>query len=335
MLKLRNGRTLYYGKGDVLTYRTYAKPLAVATIPESAFAGDRNVIFAHNITFAVSGEQLMSSFSEGDNAKVVATDSMKNFILRHAADYAGSTTEGFLAYICEAFFKKYDHLTEIEIRGNRLPFHGLLVKGEAGLEESGLVFRPSHDDHAHSTMELRRAADGADVLDHWSGLSDLQLIKVSGSSFYGFIRDEYTTLPESHDRPLFIYLNIAWRYAELEDAWDADRGNYVPAEQVRDLAQHVFHTYASPSIQYLITRIGLHLLERFSPLAELRFESNNRTWETIVDTDPATGAGVYTEPRPPFGFQGFTMTRADLSDPQFGFESGKAVSSESKGIALP
>ncbi|WP_338131253.1 hypothetical protein [Cohnella rhizosphaerae] len=35
---------------------------------------------------------------------------------------------------------------------------------------------------------------------------------MSGSSFYGFIRDEYTTLPEAKDRPLFIFLDILWTY---------------------------------------------------------------------------------------------------------------------------
>ncbi|MBM7563300.1 factor-independent urate hydroxylase [Paenibacillus sacheonensis] len=334
MLRLNNGRTLYYGKGDVLTYRTYAAPLEVSPIPESAFTGDDNVVFAHNITFAVSSEQLMTSFSEGDNSRIVATDSMKNFILRRAADYEGSTTEGFLAFIGEAFFEKYGHMTAIEIRGDRIPFLSLLVRGPGGLQESELVYRRSHNDHAFAAMTLRRAEEGAEVLDHWSGLSDLQLIKVSGSSFYGFVRDEYTTLPESYDRPLYIFLNIHWRYRDVEDARDSERGGYVPAEQIRDLAQQAFHAYSSPSIQYLITRIGLHMLDRFPQLSELRFESNNRTWETIVDKDAVTSAGVYTEPRPPFGFQGFTMTREDLSDPQFGFDAnGLYPVREAKGVA--
>ena len=38
MLNLASGRTLYYGKGDVLTYRTYAKPLRTVSIPESVLS---------------------------------------------------------------------------------------------------------------------------------------------------------------------------------------------------------------------------------------------------------------------------------------------------------
>ncbi|QYR19072.1 urate oxidase [Paenibacillus sp. sptzw28] len=313
MLKISSGRMLYYGKGDVFAYRTYAKPLSVSAVPESSFAGDPNVIFAHNITFAVSSDSLLTSFTEGDNSNVVATDSMKNFILRHCADYEGSTTEGLIAFVSARFIEKYPHISAIEIGADRIPFESLNVAGESGFENSGLVYRRSHNEHAGAVMVLERVAhEGAQVVSLWSGLSDLQLIKVSGSSFYGFIRDEYTTLPDSYDRPLFIFLNIKWRYAEADDALKGESGSYVAAEQVRDIAHHVFHEYKTPSIQYLIVQIGRRILTRFPQLAEIRFESNNRTWETVVEPDAVTGAGVFTEPRPPFGFQGFSMTREDL-----------------------
>jgi urate oxidase len=313
MLKLANGRTLYYGKGDVYNYRTYAAPLAVKPIPESPYSGDANVIFAHNITFSVSGEELLTSFTEGDNSRVVATDSMKNFILRETAGYEGSTTEGLLFYISEKFLAKYAHMEAIELSARRIPFLPLEVRGENGFVPSGLVYRRSHNDHASAAMSLVRTDAGCEIRSLECSLSDLQLIKVSGSSFYGFVRDEYTTLPDSYDRPLFIFLDIHWRYADVNDALDATRGNYVAAEQIRDLAHHVFHEKNSPSIQSLIYQIARRILSRFPQLAEVRFESNNRTWEAVVEPKSGTEPGVFTEPRPPFGFQGFTMTRDDLA----------------------
>ncbi|RED65987.1 factor-independent urate hydroxylase [Cohnella lupini] len=316
MKKLDSGRTLYYGKGDVMTYRTYAAPLSVGAIEESPFAGNENVIFAHNIKFSVSGETLLASFTEGDNGQVVATDSMKNFILRQSASYEGSTTEGLLAYIGEKFFEKYEHISAIDIEAFRIPFGQVLVRGEHGYENSKLVYRPSHNERAHAKLELIREANGASATSLHSGVSDLQLIKVSGSSFYGFIRDEYTTLPESYDRPLFIFLNINWTYIDHSDALSGE--SYVAAEQIRDIAHHVFHEYETPSIQYLIYRIGLRILTRFPRLSEVFFESNNRTWETVVEPAGIAQAGVYTEPRPPYGFQGFTVTREDLEEAGIG-----------------
>ncbi|ULL17989.1 urate oxidase [Paenibacillus sp. H1-7] len=308
-------RVMYYGKGDVLVYRTFGEPMkGIAKIPESAFTGDDNVIFAHNIKIAVQGEQFLASFTEGDNTKVVATDSMKNFILRHAAEFDGDTTEGFLEFVSRRFLETYPQMTGIILTGDRIPFLGLQVPGAGGLTDSGLVYRYSHNDHPTATLEIVRSEDGeADIVSHRCGLADLQLIKVKGSGFANFVRDEYTTLPETYDRPLFIYLDIHWKYADVEDSLSTDSGKYVPAEQIRDIAHTMFHEKNSPSIQNLIYYIGLRILERFPQLAEVQFESNNRTWETVVEHVPGSEGRVYTEPRPPYGFQGFSMTQEDLA----------------------
>lgn len=312
-MRIGTGRTLYYGKGDVLVYRTYAKPLTVQALPESPYTGTDNVIFAHNVTFSVSGDALLASFTEGDNALIVATDSMKNFILRHAAIFEGNTAEGFLRFVGERFLARYAHMDAIEIESESIPFLPLQVPGPGGFEPSGAVFSRSHNDRAGAKLSLIRSGGEVVFASHRGMLNNLQLIKVSGSSFYGFVRDEYTTLPDSYDRPLFIFLNIYWAYADPADALDGDAGRYAAAEQIRDIAHTVFHQYNAPSIQHLIYRIGLRILERFPQLAEVGFESNNRTWETVVDPGDGAMAGVFTEPRPPYGFQGFAMTREDLA----------------------
>lgn len=311
-----NTRTLYYGKGDVFVYRTYATPLTgVKPIPESDFTGHDNVVFALNVKIAVRGEEFLPSFTEGDNSRVVATDSMKNFILRHTADFTGNTVESLLAFLSAKFLDTYPQMTSIEMTGNRIPFDAVTVPGAGGLAPSGLVYRRSHNDHPAATLVTERTAQGGTaVVSHACSVSELQLMKVKGSSFAGFVRDRYTTLPETSDRPLFIFLDIGWRYGDAADALDSSRSRYVPAEQVRDIAHTVFHEMNSPSIQHLIYQIGLRVLQRFPQLAEVWFESNNRTWETVIDPGEASAGAVYTEPRPPYGFQGFSLTRRDLPE---------------------
>lgn len=289
-------RTMYYGKAEVLVYRTF--------LPD-------NIIFALNVKVSVQGDAFLTSFTEGDNSLVVATDSMKNFILRQAAEFQGTTVEAFLEYTARKFLDTYPHMESIEMTGERIPFDPIFVPGATGLEESGLVFRRSHNEFGITRLELTRDVDGsAKIVSLNCGLKSVQLIKVKGSSFAGFIRDEYTTLPESFDRPLFIYLDIHWQYEKVEDV----KTGYVAAEQIRDIAQIVFHERNSPSIQNLIYHIGRGILLRFPQLSEVRFESNNRTWETIIDEIPGSEGKVYTEPRPPYGFQGFSMTQSDVAD---------------------
>ncbi|WP_312029600.1 factor-independent urate hydroxylase [Paenibacillus sedimenti] len=306
-------RIMYYGKGDVWVYRSYAKPLTnVTLIPESGFTGRDNILFGMNIKIAVSGEKFFTSFSEGDNSLVVATDSMKNFILRKAGEYEGATAEGFLEFAGRKFLETYPQMTGVKMTADQVPFEVLPVPGNNGWTGSNLVYRYSQNEHPTALIEVVRTEEGISVVQHSGGVADLKLIKVKGSSFAGFVRDEYTTLPESYDRPLFIFLDIAWNYEDVADALDADRGGYVAAEQIRDIAHTVFHEQHSPSIQNLIYRIGQRALTRFPHLKEIWFESNNRTWETILE-QVASGEGkVFTEPRPPYGFQGFSMTKRDL-----------------------
>lgn len=310
-------RTMRYGKADVWVYRTYAAPLTgVRPIPESAFTGRSNILFGMNVKVAVEGEAFLSSFTDGDNTLVVATDSMKNFILKHAGDYEGSTQEGFLELVARRFLETYPHMSAVDISSEQIPFDELPVPTKDSFEPSPLVFRYSLNEQSLASVEVKRSGEEIITTNHLSSLKGLKLLKVRGSSFYGFVQDEYTTLPESYDRPLFIFLNIGWRYNDFEEAKGSTTDGYVAAEQIRDIAYTVFHEENSPSIQNLIYRIGLRILERFPQLVEVRFESNNRTWETVLDEIPASQEGkVFTEPRPPYGFQCFSMTRDDLEKP--------------------
>lgn len=306
-------RTMYYGKGDVFVFRTFVKPLTgLKVIPESNFTSKNNVIFGMNAQIALKGDAFLSSFTEGDNSLVIATDSMKNFMLQHAAQYDGSTMEGYLTFVCERFLDKYPHIDAVRISANETPFDSVLVPSGSKLEHSDVVYRKSRNEFATATVEVVRTDTGSKIIEQTSGIAEVHLIKVKGSSFYGYIQDEYTTLPEAYDRPLFIYLNIDWKYSNKLDAFGTDPERYVAAEQVRDIAQSVFHQLENRSIQQLIYHIGLRVLDRFPQLDEIQFGTNNRTWETIVETIPNSEGSVFTEPRPPYGFQGFAVTREDL-----------------------
>lgn len=325
-MNLMNERALYYGKGAVFAYRTYVKPLlGVRRIPESSFSGRSNIVFGLNAKVSVGGSAFLPSFTEGDNSMVVATDSMKNFIQRHLASYEGSTIEGFIAYVAKSFLEKYPQMETVKIIGEELPFNGAKASSSV---ESDLVFSRSLNESSEAMIEMVRTENGAMINNHSSSIKKLQLIKVHGNSFVGFIRDEYTTLPEDSNRPLFVYLNINWKYENVTDSYGEDPYHYVAAEQIRDIATSVFHKMETPSIQNLIYLIGCRILERFPQLTEVNFESQNHTWETVVDEIPGTKSKVYTEPRPPYGFQVFSILREDVDKDK---TTGTIVENSSQG----
>ncbi|UOQ43695.1 urate oxidase [Halobacillus salinarum] len=306
-------REMFYGKRDVFAYRTYLKPLKdVRRIEESDFNGKSNVVFGINVSVKVGGEQFLPSFTQGDNSMVVATDSMKNFIQKHLGSYEGCTIEGFLAYTAQAFLNKYSHFESVEMKGEEIPFESARALTSTRLTESDVVFKHSRNETVAASCHYIRKEEKILLKSQQSSLYDLQLIKVSGNSFVGYIQDEYTTLPEDGNRPLFIYLNIHWQYHDKKLAYGEEAESYVAAEQVKDIAACVFHEQSTPSIQNLIYHIGLRILARFPQLKDVTFESQNRTWETVVGEIPGSAGKVYTEPRPPYGFQVFTVTHEDL-----------------------
>ncbi len=293
------GVTITYGKAAVPVYRAYATPLTgLAPVPESSFTGRDNSLLAVEVDVEVFGENFLPAYTEGDNSAVVATDSMKNFILRHGLSYDGATLEGFLAELGHGFLETYEDMTALRLSGRELRFDPV----------QGALYRRSHDDHGVAELHVERDPNDAPRLAVLrSGRVALELLKVTGSSFTRFVRDEYTTLPERVDRPLFIHLDVFWQYAEIADATAADTSRYVASEQVRDVVAAVFSELVSESIQHLVWEMSERLLERFPPLSQVSFSAQNRTREPVAERADDHRVRVSSDPFPAFGT--ITLTR--------------------------
>ncbi len=302
-----------YGKADVSVYRTYARPLTgLSPIPESTFVGRDNTLFACDVDVEVFGDNFLPAYTEGDNAAVVATDTMKNFVHLKALEYDGATLEGLPSFLGRQLLQTYPDMESLRLRGRELPFAPASVPTLEGFGPSGVLFDRGRGDCAIATAELRRDGASVTLADHRCGRHGLQLVKITGSAFARFARDAYTTLPEVVDRPLFIYLDVDWQYADPNDAFSrsVDLSRYVAAEQVRDVVAAVFHEFVSMSIQHLVHEMGQRLLARFAGLAEVSFEAQNRLWDTARVSEADPRVKVYTDPRPPYGSIGLTLARS-------------------------
>ncbi|MGH3093351.1 MAG: factor-independent urate hydroxylase [Gaiellaceae bacterium] len=233
-------------------------------------------LFACEVDMLIRGEAFESSYTKGDNSQVVATDSMKNFIHRTAIEYEADGLEDFLAEIGTRFLARYEHVESVDLNGRERVFVPL----------AGSVFQRVYDDYA--TAGLTLFPDGGRSEN--SGRQGLHLVKLTGSAFAAFVRDEYTTLPETRDRPLFVHLDVNWH--------NADHGRRADGEQVRETLVSTFAEFDSESIQHLVHEMGTRMLERFSEIDTLRFRAENRLWDTAQQGD---GVTVYTDARPPYG----------------------------------
>ena len=299
--------TISYGKARVPVYRVYANPLVgITPIPESSFTGRANTLFAVQIDVEVFGDNFLPAYTRGDNSGVVATDSMKNFIIQHALAFQGSTIESFLDQLGRSFLSTYSQMERLKVTGRELAFDAARVPtGEPGVfGASDVLLSESRDDYALATLEFARAGGRIELTSHRCGRIGLHLLKVTGSSFSRFVRDEFTTLPERVDRPLFTYLDVYWQYGDVAAMLEPDGSRYVAAEQVRDLVGVVFHQFVSESIQHLVHEMGVRMLDRFPQLSAVTFEAENRTPDPVATPSGAGDAGrarVYTSPFSAYG----------------------------------
>ena len=166
-----------------------------------------------------------------------------------------------------------------------------------------MAFAPAGPDRAFARVEMSRSADGLDIVEVRSGIRGFRLLRLGGSAFHGFVRDQYTTLPDIKNRPLHMWLDVEWTYTSIEAAFQEEPA----AKRVRSIVHEVFAGFESGSIQEVIYQIGCRVLEDIPTISQIDLEANNRTWDTIVEQDDLMG--VYTDSRPPYGCLGLSLRR--------------------------
>jgi urate oxidase len=118
------------------------------------------------------------------------------------------------------------------------------------------------------TVEGRNSYRRVHVL---SGLTDLTVLKSTGSEFKGFLKDRFTTLAETDDRVLATSLTAWWRWGPDRTVdWDA------AYDSVRETLLETFATTYSRALQETLHLMGKAVLRAHPALAELRFSAPNK-----------------------------------------------------------
>jgi urate oxidase / 2-oxo-4-hydroxy-4-carboxy-5-ureidoimidazoline decarboxylase len=271
----------YYGKADVTVYRL---------IRDGSAPPDRSPVFGANVKMLTWGGAFWPTYLRGDNTGLIATDSMKNFIHRETFAFTEFGLENYCRFIGRKFLDTYPQVEGLQMTATQLPYAGL---------EGGVAFVPAGPDQAFARIEM--TPEG--VIHAVSGIRGFKLLRLRGSAFQGFVRDEHTTLPDRPSRVLHMWLDVEWSYATLDAAFSDGR---IPS-RVRAIVMDVFKSFESASIQQIIHKMGTRIFSNISEISELRFEANNRTWDVIAERGEELG--VYIEPAAPFGVLGLTLTR--------------------------
>jgi urate oxidase len=261
--------------------------------------GDTHHIRDLTVSVALSGD-MEAVHLTGDNSAVLATDTQKNTVFAFAKEYGIDSPEGFGLRLARHFVDsqptvRHARVAIDEHAWDRIPAEG---KRHSFVRRGGET----------RTAVVHYDGAGAHVV---SGLKDLVVLNSTDSEFWGYVKDAYTTLPETRDRILATEVSAQWRHASAEAAWEQSypeaRGHLLAA----------FAETYSLSLQQTLYAMGERLLREMPGICEVRLSLPNKHHFT-VDLEPfglANDNEVFYAADRPYGLIEGTVVREVAPDP--------------------
>jgi urate oxidase len=240
----------------------------------------------------------------GSNASVLPTDTAKNTVYAFAREYGIDSPEHFGIRLARHFVTSQPTIARARI----------------SVEEYAWDRIPTPSEGAHSFVRAGRETRTAQVtfdgtgLEVLTGLTGLTVLNSTDSEFWGYVRDRYTTLPETRDRVLATDVNAVWRHAwtgggaEPMPDWDAGY-----ADAARHLLDAFAQTY-SLSLQQTLYQMGSWVIEKGQGIDEIRLSLPNKH-HFPVDLEPfgmkneGPDGAVYFAADRPYGLIEATVLR--------------------------
>jgi urate oxidase len=201
-------------------------------------------------------------YTEGSNADVLPTDTMKNTIFALAKDHPLTTIEDFGLFLTDYFLSHNPQVSAVtidlaQIRWERMK-NGTIVEPYTYIGGS----------NEQQTTTIRRSREEGIQVE--SGIRGMRILKTTKSSFEGYVVDKFTTLPPAADRILATEMESVWQYAYSEN---------IDFQEVRNQIRHqlctVFADHHSFSVQQTLYVMGEAVLKNVGEVIEINFKMPN------------------------------------------------------------
>jgi urate oxidase len=200
-------------------------------------------------------------FSEGDNSKILPTDTMKNTVYSLARKSTAECMEDFAAELIDFFLGRNPQVASAEVSVSQKAWEHLDANGKphpsAFVQSSG----------ERQTAALNRARGGQ--LSIVSGFDNLIVMKTANSGFEGYIRDSLTTLPPTADRLFATAVRAEWSYVPEKVDFEKLRGH------IRAVLLDSFAAHESKSVQHTLYAMGDAVLSKIPDVAEIELAMPN------------------------------------------------------------
>jgi urate oxidase len=237
-----------YGKSRVRVVRVRREP-------------DRHEFREWTVEILLHGD-FESCFTDGDNSKILPTDTMKNTVYSLARKSAAEAIEEFAKELIDFFLARNRQVSQAEVAVSETPWERLQTSGK--LHPAAFV-QPGGE---RQTTKVTRAQGGKFAI--VSGLENLVIMKTSGSGFEGYIHDSLTTLPETADRLFGTAVRANWNYRTADLAFCPVR------TKIRDLLLGVFASHESKSVQHTLYAMAEAVLDQVPEVDDIELTMPNK-----------------------------------------------------------
>ncbi|KAI4249270.1 MAG: hypothetical protein L6R40_000728 [Gallowayella cf. fulva] len=256
--------TARYGKDNIRVYKVH----------RNEQSGTQDVV-EMTVGVLLQGD-IETSYTQADNSVVVATDSTKNTVYVLAKQNPVSPPELFASIVASHFVETYKHIHTAEVK--------IVVHKWTRMTVDGNPHPHSFLRDGADTRNVEARADEGKGITIRSSIAGLLVLKSTGSAFHGFVRDEYTTLPEVNDRILSTEVDCGWTWENFSTLNDVKAA--VPKfdetwNGARDITLATFAKDESASVQNTMYKMCEQILAAVPMVKEVHYSLPNKHYFEI------------------------------------------------------
>jgi urate oxidase len=199
---------------------------------------------------------------EGDNSKILPTDTMKNTVYSIARNSSAESMEEYACELIDFLLSRNPQVSSAEVTMQSALWKRLTING-----------KPHPDSFMRGSNEVQTThverAQGRAFTIH-SGLDHLVLLKTTKSGFAGYIKDSLTTLKETHDRLFGTAVRAEWCYNIQDLDYNAVRS------AIRETMLATFANHDSKSVQQTLYAMAESALKAVPQIDEIELTLPNK-----------------------------------------------------------
>lgn len=202
-----------------------------------------------------------TAHTEGDNSKILPTDTQKNTVYALAKNNFNGSIEHFGIYLANHFVTNNPQLSKATIEISEHLYKRLLVDDR---DHPHAYISTGNEKHV-TTIE--QSENNVQVT---SGIEDLLILKTTDSGFEHYIKDQYTTLKETDDRILATNCAVNWKYGSRELDFT------FLYNSIRHTLLKTFAYHKSLSVQQTLYAMGEDILKAYDDVEEISLAMPNK-----------------------------------------------------------